>query len=150
VARILALDVGDKRIGLALSDPTEMLASPLAIIQRMTDDQSIIEILQFIKERDVRQIIAGLPCAPDGGIGFQAGKVQSFIKSLSEKTAVPILYQNERYSTNIAVRLKKEAGGKKTNKKTRYDAMAAAVFLQDYLDEHGRHTENNELIQQDE
>jgi len=144
LSRILALDVGDKRIGLAISDPMEIIASPLSIIQRITDEQALADILHVIKEKEVQKIIAGMPYAPDGGIGLQADKVQSFVNLLQAQTGVPVVLQSERFSTNTAMRLKKEAGGKKTDKKVRYDAMAAAVILQEYLDEQIKPATNDE------
>jgi putative holliday junction resolvase len=147
VARILALDVGDKRIGLALSDTIGILASPFSIVQRVTDEQAIDDILKVVREKEVGGIIAGLPCAPDGGIGLQAAKVQLFIDLLREKIQVPIIFHDERYSTNTAKRLKQENSKKKLDRKTRYDSMAAAVILQEYLDE--KINEKNQITNND-
>jgi putative holliday junction resolvase len=135
MARMLGLDVGDKRIGLAVSDSVGIMATPFIIIQRVTDEQAIEDILKVLKEKEVGQIIAGLPCAPDGGIGLQAAKVQLFIDLLREKTGVPITFHDERFSTNTAKLFKQENSKKKLDRKTRYDAMAAAVILQEYIDD---------------
>lgn len=133
--RILGLDIGDKRIGVALGDPTGILASPLTIIDRTTDDRAIDDILKIVTEREVARIIVGLPRSMDGGIGHQAEKVQSFTEALRQHTTVPVEYRDERLTTVTAVRLKQEASTRKLNRKTRYDAMAAAIILQEYLNE---------------
>jgi putative Holliday junction resolvase len=133
--RILGLDIGDKRIGVALGDPTGILASPLTIIDRITDDGAIDEILRITTEREVARIIVGLPRSMDGGIGHQAEKVQSFTEALQQRTTVPVEYRDERLTTVTAIRLKQEASTRKLNRKTRYDAMAAAIILQEYLNE---------------
>lgn len=135
MGRILGLDIGDKRIGVALSDPTGVLASPLTILERITDESVIENILEIVSQRDVQIIIIGLPRSMNGRIGHQAEKVQSFAEELRQKTDIPVDYRDERLTTVTAVRLKKEASKRRPNKKTRYDAMAAAIILQDYLEE---------------
>ena len=141
--RILGLDIGDKRIGVALSDPMGILASPLIIIDRITDDRAIDDILKIVNEREVAGIIVGLPRSMNGGIGHQAEKVQSFTETLQRHTTVPVEYRDERLTTVTAIRLKQEASTRKLNRKTRYDAMAAAIILQEYLNE--KPLENRQL-----
>lgn len=133
--RVLGLDVGDRRIGVALSDPTGILASPLTIIERASDEQTIDAILKIVVERGAERIIVGLPRSMDGHIGPQAEKVQAFTELLRQRTAVPIEFRDERLTTVAAMRLKKEASTRRLDRKTRYDAMAAAIILQEYLDE---------------
>ena len=133
--RVLALDVGDRRIGVALSDPTGTLASPLTIIERTSDDQAIGAILKIASERNAGPIIVGLPRSLDGHIGPQAEKVQAFAELLRQRSSVPVEYRDERFTTVTAVHLKQEASKRRPDRKTRYDAMAAAIILQDYLDE---------------
>ena len=135
MSRILALDLGDKRIGVALSDPTQTLASPHTIIERVTDDQAIRDILKITTENRVDLIIVGLPRSMDGSIGHQAEKVQSFTGQLEKQTTIPIEYCDERFTTVTAMRLKQESSARKLKRNTRYDAMAAAIILQEYLDE---------------
>jgi putative Holliday junction resolvase len=142
--RILGLDIGDKRIGVAMSDLTETLASPLTIIERTTDDRAIDDILKIVTERGVARIIIGLPRSMNGGIGHQAEKVQTFTKALQQHTTVPVEYRDERLTTVTAIRLKQEASTRKLNRKTRYDAMAAAIILQEYLNE--KPSNNNQVI----
>ncbi len=135
MARILGLDVGDRRIGLALSDPGGILASPLTIIERSTETVDIEAILKIAREREVERIIVGLPRLMNGDIGPQAKKVQTFTEALHFQTDIPIEFRDERLTTVTAVKLKGETGRKKKNRKIHYDAMAAAVILQDYLEE---------------
>ena len=146
MGRVLGLDVGDRRIGLALSDPGSILASPLTIIEHTTELQDIEAILKIAKEREVVRIIVGLPRLMNGDIGPQAQKVQTYIEAMRDHTQIPIEYRDERLTTVTAQRLKQETTSKKKNRNIiRYDAMAAAVILQDYLEEQAinRQRENN-------
>jgi len=134
----LGLDVGDKRIGVALSDPGGILASPLTIIDRRDDRLDIEAITNIITQHQVKHIIVGLPRSMDGSIGQQAQKVQAFTQTLCQHTDVPIEFRDERLSTVSAKRLLQAGGNKKGNKKKRIrdDAIAAAIILQGYLDEY--------------
>lgn len=131
--RTLGLDIGDMRIGVALSDPLGILASPLAIINRDDDAAAIGKIAGIIRENEVGRVIAGLPLNMDGTQGEQAAKTRSFVTALSRYIEVPVEYRDERLSTVSARGLVQEA--RKTGRKTRYDAAAAALILQSYLDE---------------
>lgn len=135
MARILGLDVGDKRIGLALSDPGGILASPLTIIERTVESEDIEVILKIISKQEVERIIIGLPKLMSGAIGQQAEKVHTFTETLRSNTSIPIELRDERLTTVTAVRLKEETSKRKKNRRIRYDAMAAAVILQEYLNE---------------
>ena len=120
---------------MALSDPDGILASPLTIIERTEERQDIKTITDIINQNQVGQIIVGLPRSLNGGIGTQAEKVQSFVQSLSEQTEIPVEFRDERLTTVSARRLMKAATTRKTRKKSRDDAIAAALILQGYLDE---------------
>jgi putative Holliday junction resolvase len=135
MGRVLGLDVGDRRIGLALSDSGGILASPLTIIEHTTELQDIEAILKISQERGAERIIVGLPRLMNGDIGPQAQKVQAFAEVIRAHTQIPIEYRDERLTTVTAQRLKQETGSRKKNRNIRYDAMAAAVILQDYLEE---------------
>lgn len=132
MARTLGLDVGDRRIGVALSDPQGILASPVTIIERTDDATDVKAILDIASRNAVARIIVGLPVSMDGTIGAQAEKVKTFTEELRRRTKVLVEFRDERLSTVSAKRLKL-SGGK--DKKVRHDAMAAAVVLQSYLDE---------------
>lgn len=127
MTRILAVDPGDKRIGLALSDPTGTIARPLAVIEhvsRKTDAQSI---LQRALEIDANMILVGLALDVSGQIGPQARKALRLVDALVAITDLQVETWDETDSTATALQL----GGKRDNM---LDARAAAVFLQEYLD----------------
>jgi putative Holliday junction resolvase len=131
----LGLDVGDRRIGVALSDPMGILASPLTIIDRSGETEDIEKIVNLISHHQVKEIIVGLPLSLRGDVGEQAGKVHVFIEHLIRHTEVPLKLRDERLTTVSAKRLMREARTKKTKEKVPDDAFAAALILQSYLDE---------------
>jgi len=133
--RCLGLDIGDRWIGVALSDPGGILASPLTIIERTEDSQAIKAISDIINKEQVEQVVVGLPLSLDGTLSGQAEKVKEFTDKLAENIKIPMEYRDERLTTVIAQRLKRASGGKKGRGKTRYDSQAAAVILQSYLEE---------------
>ena len=133
MTRILGLDVGDSRIGVALSDPEGILASPLTIINRTDEKADIGAIIEIVRQHEVGRIVVGLPLSMDGSQGKQAEKVKAFAAALCRHTEVPVEFRDERLSTVSAKRMVQ--GVRKTNRKTRYDAMAATLILQGYLDE---------------
>ena len=135
ITRSLALDVGDKRIGVALSDPLGILASPFTIINRKDESLDIEAITSIINQKQVKQIIVGLPYSMDGSIGEQAEKVKAFTRTLCEHTEVPVQFRDERLTTVAAKQLMQTVHTKKTREKVRHDAIAAALILQRYLDE---------------
>ena len=132
--RVLALDVGDRRIGLAVSDPTGLLASPIGAVDRGPTD--VDDILRTAIDNDAAEIIVGLPLTLSGESREQAGKVRRFIRDLRAKTDLPVNAIDERLSTVQAQRLLRDSGsGRRRNRdRGRVDAAAAAVILQGYLD----------------
>jgi putative Holliday junction resolvase len=133
--RCLGLDIGDRRIGVALSDPGGILASPFSIIERTDDGQAIAAIADIINKEQVGKIVVGLPLSLDGTLSGQAEKVKEFADRLAEQIKIPLEYRDERLTTVLAQRLKRASGGKKGRGKPRYDSQAAALILQSYLDE---------------
>ena len=133
--RSLGLDIGDKRIGVALSDPGGILASPFTIINRKDERLDMEAIASIISQQQVEQIIVGLPFSMDGSIGKQAEKVQAFTRKLGEHAEVPMQFRDERLTTVSAKHLMQVVNIKKNREKVRYDAIAAAIILQGYLDE---------------
>lgn len=134
VTRSLGLDIGDRRIGVALSDPDGVLASPLTIIERRGEALDLESIDRLIKEYEVGRVIVGLPVSMDGSLGPQAEKVQDFTEKLRAAIGASVKYRDERLTTVAAGRMLRQAAGKK-RPKTRDDAAAAALILQGYLDE---------------
>ncbi len=130
--RSLGLDIGDRWIGVAMSDPQGILASPHTIIRRTDESSGINAILAIIDQNQVGAVVVGLPLSLKGSIGSQAEKVQSFVQELSAHTKVPIEYRDERLTTVEAQRLMRMT---KKGRKDRDDAVAAALILQEYLDE---------------
>ncbi len=133
--RNLGLDIGDKRIGVALSDPDGILASPLTIINCSDIRADVEAIVNIVSLYQINQIIVGLPRSMDGSLGKQAEKVGAFAENLRSHTEVPVEFRDERLSTVGAERLMRTVGGKRTRKKAEDDAIAAALILQGYLDE---------------
>ena len=130
--RSLGLDIGDRWIGVAMSDPQGILASPFTIIRRADDSSDISAIVAIIDQNRVGMVVIGLPLSMKGSIGSQAEKVQVFGRELSKSTKVPIEYRDERLTTVDARRIIKM---NRKSPKTKDDAMAAALILQGYLDE---------------
>lgn len=128
----MGLDLGEKRIGVALSDPQGILASPLIIVNCRDEKADISTIIDIVRQNQVGQIIVGLPRSMDGSIGKQAEKVKSFVQTLRNHTEVPVDFRDERLSTVSAKRLMR---GVRKIDKTGHDAIAAALILQSYLDE---------------
>ena len=120
---------------MALSDPEGILASPFTIIHCRDETVDMEAIIDVVNEHQVERIIVGLPRSMDGSIGKQAEKVIAFTKELCKHTKVPIEFRDERLSTVSAKRLMREVNARKTKKKVRDDAVAAAIILQCYLDE---------------
>ncbi len=128
----MGLDIGDRRIGVALSDPEGILASPLTVITR-TDEAADIEAIVTIARRNkAGRIIVGLPISMDGRLRGQAEKVTAFIEKLRVHTDLPIEFRDERLST---VSVKRMMQSVRRTKNTEHDAMAAALILQGYLEE---------------
>jgi len=132
--RIMALDIGDKKIGVAMSDPEGVLATPLVTIIRLNDSEAIDSICKLVSKYKVGYVVVGLPYSLDGSVGTQAEKVCAFARKLSQSLQVDIRMQDERLSSAAADRLLSEAGAKKGHKKSVRDAAAAAFILQGYLD----------------
>ena len=151
MARLIALDVGEARIGVAICDFTEVLASPYITLHISRDEQQTWQaIQQLIDETETEGLVVGLPISLDGQLHAQGQRVQSFAKRLQEHISVPLTLWDERLSTVEAQRLLaqrgQDEGGKRqrrgsqqhTQSKRRrraheIDALAATVILQDYL-----------------
>ena len=130
---ILCLDVGDRRIGLALSDPSNLFAVPLGAIRRTRRDSDIDAVILHATERNADRLVVGVPLSLNGREGPQARKVNGFIQALGRKTSLPIHRVDERFSTAEAERRLRQAGVEPSREREKVDAAAAAVILQDYL-----------------
>lgn len=134
MSRILALDFGTKRIGIALSDPTLSLASPLPFIDA-TPFKTLIEKLKLlIRDKEVVQILIGVPRNMDGSYGPSAEKALDFSLRLQELLLIPIKNIDERLSTVEAQRRLQEAGKNQKQQRSIIDSSSAVIILQSYLD----------------
>ena len=132
--RMLALDVGDRRIGLAVCDSGESVATPVATVKHTSHARDIETILAEAAERQAERIVVGMPLSLSGDMGPQARKVARFVEKLAAETDIPVEAVDERYSTAEARRLMAEAGAGRPRERGRVDAAAAAVILQSYID----------------
>lgn len=132
--RNMGLDIGNKRIGVALSDPEEILASPLTVILRYDDEFAVNKIAELVKLHDVGRIVIGMPHSLSGEQSSQTINTRKFIYQVSAVIDLEIILEDERFSTSVAQRLLIEAGSKKRKNKGTIDAAAASYILQGYLD----------------
>jgi putative Holliday junction resolvase len=131
--RILALDVGERRIGVALSDLSRTLATPYITIHATPVHIFFKKLSQIITQEDVCQIVVGLPISLNGQEGPQAQRIRAFIETLTTQVTLPIATCDERYTSAEAERIMIEAGLRPEQRKARIDEVAASIILQDYL-----------------
>ena len=131
--RILALDVGDRRIGIALTDETQLIATPHSVYTRVGWGPDVKHIQKLYNDNKAVLIVCGLPRNMDGSVGFQAEKVQSFAEQLI-KAGLLVVFQDERLSTVSAHQALIEGGMRRDDRKGTVDKVSAAVILQTYLD----------------
>ena len=129
----MALDVGNKRIGVALSDELQILAQPLYTIHRKGIERDIEEIVKIINDNNVEEVIVGLPKNLDGTTGFQGEKTIKFAEVLRQSTDRPLIMWDERMTTISARRIMIENDVKQKDKKNLVDTIAAVVILETYL-----------------
>jgi putative Holliday junction resolvase len=132
--RILALDHGTKRIGVAVSDELRMIAHPLEFIPAGPFDSFLTRLAQILREKEVDLILVGMPRNMDGSYGPAAMKVREFIGLLKEATPIPIRTWDERLTSTQANRFLIEADVRRGKRKEKVDQTAAAILLQSYLD----------------
>ena len=129
--RLLGLDVGDRRIGIAVSDETQLIATPHSVYTRVGYGPDCRHIARLYGELGCVGVVSGLPLNMDGSAGFQAEKVRAFAAKL-EEAGLPVAFQDERLSTVSAHEALIEGGMRREARKG--DQVAAAVILQQYLD----------------
>ncbi len=132
--RIMGLDVGERRIGVALSDAEGRLASPLTTINARPVTECLERIVRMVADYAVSELVVGLPLTLRGEVGPQARAVQQFARQLEERLGLPVHLFDERLTTAAADQLLREMGLKPEKRKQQIDQVAAAIILQDFLD----------------
>jgi putative Holliday junction resolvase len=130
VSRYLGVDVGAKRVGLALSDPIGLTATPLQVVDRALAVEEITSLAQI---HEVGTIVVGLPTGLGGGEGASAADARSLGDQLAQATDAEVVYLDERFTSRMAESALLESGMKRRERKTTIDKVAAAIILQDYL-----------------
>ena len=132
--RIMALDVGGRRIGVALSDTMRVIASPLTTLRAEPRARALAELAKLVRDYEVAEVVVGLPLTLSGEVGPQAKLVQLFAEELERTIAVPVRLFDERLTTVAAERMMLDLGMKPDQRKARIDEVAASIILQDFLD----------------
>ena len=132
--RLLALDLGTRRIGVALSDPTGVIASALEVIPADSRARVIARLSMLVRTHDVTRVIVGLPVRLDGTEAAEARRARQFAAALLQEIGVPVELLDERLTTAEAERAMLEADASRSRRRERRDAVAAALLLQRYLD----------------
>ncbi len=148
---ILALDVGTKRIGVATCDELGMLASPRTVIFRRSTQAALDEIMRLVQAEEATLVVVGLPISFDGQLHGQAQTVQRFAERLRkplDARGVPLVYADETLSTVRAEERLRAAGVRRERMRERIDAMAAAVILEEYLDQRRRSAHQGEFLEE--
>jgi putative holliday junction resolvase len=133
--RLLALDVGDVRIGVAVSDETRTLASGLTTLRSKGPRQDVRQVAALVREQQAAEVVVGLPLRLDGSAGSQAEKVMAFVERLRRAVPVPVTTRDERLSSVAASERLAEAGVRGSARKQKLDQAAACLILQELLDE---------------
>jgi len=132
--RILCLDMGDKKIGVSMSDPTHSIAQALKVYRRNSLKEDLKEFRNIISEYDIERIVIGLPKNLSGEIGKRAQEVMGFAEALEKSVGLPVVLWDERFSTNEAHRVFEMASISHKKRKPYLDMMASQLILQGYLD----------------
>ncbi len=132
--RVLGVDLGERRIGLARSDELGMLASEFQVLARATPKEDATHLRAIIKEHAIVRVVVGLPTSMRGEIGWQAQRTQTWVDAVRAALGVPTTYWDERLTTVEAERAMQFAGIRAKHRRERIDMTAAAVMLQSYLD----------------
>lgn len=133
MAILLGLDIGDTRIGVAISDALGVAAHPLCTLTRKNRQVDLIVISDLISIHEVECVVIGLPISLDGSLGPQAEAVQKFAKRLEGVLDVPIAFQDERFTTAEAEEILRELGKDAREQKGIIDEVAAVLILKDYM-----------------
>ncbi|MBI2874361.1 MAG: Holliday junction resolvase RuvX [Firmicutes bacterium] len=131
---LLALDLGEKRIGVAVCDPEGLVAVPLGTLTREPLKATLCRIGELVREKEAAAVVIGLPRRTDGSEGPEAVAARDFARMLASHLSIPILFQDERFTTAQAERSLRMAELTGPERRRRVDAVAATLILQGYLD----------------
>jgi len=131
VSRVLVVDYGAKRVGLAVSDPLGLSARPLSVVPRSS---AVVNVMNLVKELDVGTIVVGLPTGLSGGEGTSASEARKLADELGTATGVDVVLLDERFTSRMAEEKLVQTGMKRRERRQKVDKVAAAIILQDYLD----------------
>ena len=132
--RILGVDPGDKRIGIAVSDPTGMIANPLTVIQHVARAVDAAQIAALAAKHGAVKIVVGYPSDSEGELGPQGRKAQRLAEALREQTELPVVLWDETGSTQAVRSARLEMGARRAKRSGHLDELAATFILQSYLD----------------
>ncbi len=132
--RIMALDVGEKRVGVAISDPLGITAQPVSVLKREDFEKLMQTLRELIDEFGVGKVVVGVPYNMRGEEGRSAGKIMEFIELMKKNIDIEVDLMDERFSTAFSERAMLEADATRKKRKENIDKVAAAVILQGYLD----------------
>lgn len=141
--RVMALDYGTRAIGVAISDELKLTVRPLTTLRRERQSRaSIVErVTTLVTEQEVETLVVGLPLRMDGTVGDAAERVLRFIRELQGKLQIPVVPYDERLTSREADEILRERGADARERRARSDEIAAAIILQDYLNDQARSDE---------
>jgi len=132
--RILGLDVGDKRIGVAVTDPLQITAQGVATVKRKTRDDDLEAFRQLIEKYEIKKVVAGLPLNMDGSESAQTRKTVNFCQFIKKRLNIEIIYIDERLTSSWSEKILIEGNVSRENRKEYIDMLAAQMILQSYMD----------------
>lgn len=132
--RIIGLDIGDRRIGVAISDPLGITAAGIEAIERTNTQADLRAVKEIAERHGAVELVLGFPMNMDGTVGPQAEKVRAFGRKLAQVTGLPVVYEDERLTTISAIRTLTVQGVKTGKNKALVDMQSAAIILQKFLD----------------
>lgn len=136
MGRILGIDYGTRRVGIAISDPTAMLATPVSVETVRSLEETVAVVTRIARERGVVRIVVGMPINMDGTMGAMALESETFVGLLRTASGLPVDVTDERLSTSLVERVLLDADLSRGRRKEVRDKLAAQVILQGYLDAH--------------
>lgn len=133
--RVLAVDWGQRRFGIAVSDPLRMIAQPLTTLTRRAGKRAPVgKIVELLALHEVTEVVVGLPLAPSGHEGAAAHEARALGEAIARRSGLPVHFQDERMSTAHATKSARRAGVKDGDSREKIDQMAAVAILQGWLD----------------